>query len=298
MTAAIKRCSFRGIANLPTMSVETVPRRSMSLLFIAGPCVVESEAVVFTIAEHLATLRQRYNFELIFKASYRKANRTSIRSFVGIDRRAALEILARTREQFALPVLTDIHESWEADDVAAYVDALQIPAFLCRQTDLLVAAGKTGKIINIKKGQFAAPEDMAKAVEKVHTTGNHRVMVTERGTTFGYHDLVVDMRSLVRMRTTGARVIYDATHSLQQPSIGEQSGGLRSLIPHIARAAVAVGVDGVFFETHPDPTVAQSDAATQLPLRYAERFVEQMLEIDALVRTRGWINDDVEGFGG
>lgn len=266
----------------------------MSLLFIAGPCVVESKDVVFTVAEHLARIAQRFGIELIFKASYRKANRTSIHSFVGIDRRQALEILTSVREEFRLPVLTDIHESWEAAEVAQYVDALQIPAFLCRQTDLLVAAGATGKLVNIKKGQFAAPEDMTRAVEKVHSTGNRRVLVTERGTTFGYHDLVVDMRSLVRMRASGAQVIYDATHSLQQPSLGEISGGLRPLIPYLARAAVAVGIDGVFFETHPDPSRAPSDAATQLPLSYTERFIEQLLEIDTLIRSRGWMGDDVE----
>ncbi|MCX7930730.1 MAG: 3-deoxy-8-phosphooctulonate synthase [Chlorobi bacterium] len=264
---------------------------TMPLLFIAGPCVVENETVVFTVAEHLAHLRQRFGVDLFFKASYRKANRTSIRSFSGIDRYVALEILARVRGQFGLPVLTDIHESWEVDEVATYVDALQIPAFLCRQTDLLVAAGRTGKPINIKKGQFAAPEDMTKAVEKVRTSGTHQIFVTERGTTFGYHDLVVDMRSLVRMRSSGAAVIYDATHSLQQPSIGDVSGGMRSLIPHLARAAVAVGVDGVFFETHPDPAHALSDAATQLPLPYAERFIEQLLEIDTLVRRNRWTDD-------
>ncbi|GIV54179.1 MAG: 2-dehydro-3-deoxyphosphooctonate aldolase [Candidatus Kapaibacterium sp.] len=266
----------------------------MPLLFIAGPCVVENAEVVFTVAEHLASLRERFGIELIFKASYRKANRTSLRSFIGIDKHQALEILATVRKRYGLPVLTDIHESWEAAKVAEYVDALQIPAFLCRQTDLLLAAGATGKLINIKKGQFAAPEDMTKAVEKVRSTGNQQVMVTERGTTFGYHDLVVDMRSLVRMRSSGAQVIYDATHALQQPSIGEVSGGLRALIPHLARAAVAVGVDGVFFETHPDPPRAASDAATQLPLNYAERFIEQLLEIDEIIHQRGWVHDVLE----
>jgi 2-dehydro-3-deoxyphosphooctonate aldolase (KDO 8-P synthase) len=265
----------------------------MPLFFIAGPCVVESEEITFTVADHLAQISQRLRVELIFKASYRKANRTSLHSFVGIEKHRALEILARVRERFGLRVLTDIHESWEAAEVASYVDALQIPAFLCRQTELLLAAGSTGKIVNIKKGQFAAPEDMAKAIEKVRSTGNDRVFVTERGTTFGYHDLVVDMRSLVRMRPYGARVVYDATHSLQQPSLGDTSGGLRWLIPHIARAAVACGVDGVFFETHPDPATALSDAATQLPLAYAERFVEQLVEIDTLVRERGWVDDDL-----
>lgn len=265
----------------------------MSLLFIAGPCVIENEKVTMTVAEHLAMLRQRFGIEIIFKASYRKANRTSIRSFVGIEKSEALAILARVRQQTALPVLTDIHESYEADEVAAYVDALQIPAFLCRQTDLLIAAGKTGKIVNIKKGQFVAPEDMTKAVEKVHSTGNTRVFVTERGTTFGYHDLVVDMRSLIWLRETGAVIIYDATHSLQRPSLGEVSGGLRMMIPHLARAAVAIGIDGVFFETHPNPTEALSDASTQLPLSYAERFIEQLLEVDALVRTRSWHTDVV-----
>lgn len=266
----------------------------MALLFIAGPCVVENEKVTLTVAEHLATLHQRFGIEIIFKASYRKANRTSIRSFVGIEKSEALEILARVRQQTQLPVLTDIHESWEAEEIAAYVDALQIPAFLCRQTDLLIAAGRTGKIVNIKKGQFAAPEDMVKAVEKVNSTGNTRVFVTERGTTFGYHDLVVDMRSLIRLRATGAVIIYDATHSLQRPSLGEVSGGLRTMVPHLARAAVAIGIDGVFFETHPNPAEALSDAATQLPLSYTERFIEQLLEIDALVRTSGWCADVLE----
>ncbi|MCX7936252.1 MAG: 3-deoxy-8-phosphooctulonate synthase [Bacteroidota bacterium] len=263
------------------------------LQFIAGPCVVESEAITYTVAERLALIRERMGISLLFKSSYRKANRTSIRSFTGLPMDVALRILAGVRERFNLPVLTDVHESWEVPHVAAVVDAIQIPAFLCRQTDLLLAAGKSGKTVNIKKGQFAAPEDMIKAVEKVRSTGNNHVLVTERGTTFGYHDLVVDMRSLIRMRATGARVFYDATHSLQQPSIGETSGGLRSMIPPLARAAVAIGVDGIFFETHPQPEKALSDAATQIPLDYAERFIEQLLEIDELVRSKGWYNEEI-----
>lgn len=264
-----------------------------ALLVIAGPCVIESCELTFAVAEHLVHLSTQFPIELIFKASYRKANRTSLRSFVGIGREEALKILADIRREFHIRVLTDIHESWEADEVARYVDVLQIPAFLCRQTDLLVAAGKTGKPVNIKKGQFAAPEDMCKAVEKVRSVGNTAVMITERGTTFGYHDLVVDMRSLVRLRACGTRVIYDATHSLQQPSLGETSGGLRELIAPLARAAVAVGVDGVFFETHPNPATALSDAATQLPLAEVERFLEQLVTLHELVTVRGWDSERI-----
>lgn len=250
---------------------------------IAGPCVVESEDIVFTVATALAGICERHNVPLVFKASYRKANRSSGQSFTGIGDEKALGILAGVREKFQVPVLTDIHSVEEATLAARYVDVLQIPAFLCRQTELLQAAGETGKIVNIKKGQFLAPGDMIKAVEKVRATGNTNVWVTERGTTFGYHDLVVDFRSLVAMRETGCPVVYDATHSVQQPGIGEQSGGKREYIPALARAAAAVGIDGLFFETHPDPRNALSDAATQLPLEQAEQFLGDVLAVHAAV---------------
>lgn len=250
---------------------------------IAGPCVVESEDLVHTVAAALADICEQQNVPFVFKASYRKANRTSGETFSGIGDEKALGILAGVREKFGVPVLTDIHSVEEAALAARYVDVLQIPAFLCRQTDLLRAAGETGKIVNIKKGQFLAPGDMKKAVDKVRATGNTQVWVTERGTTFGYHDLVVDFRSLVAMRDAGCPVVYDATHSVQQPGGGEQSGGKREYIPALARAAAAVGIDGLFFETHPDPPNALSDAATQLPLEQAEQFLCDVLAVHAAV---------------
>ena len=250
-----------------------------SLFIVAGPCVVESEDLLRTVASALVDICSRYELPLVFKASYRKANRSSVHSFTGIGDQEALRALAAVREEFDIPVLTDIHTAAEAVLAAQYVDVLQIPAFLCRQTDLLQAAGETGRVVNIKKGQFLAPDDMAKAVDKVRATGNNRVWVTERGTTFGYHDLVVDFRSLPVMRRTGCPVVFDATHSVQQPGIGEQSGGRREFIPALARAAAAVGIDGLFFETHPDPAHAKSDAATQLPLSEAEEFLAGVLAV-------------------
>ncbi len=250
-----------------------------SLFIVAGPCVVESESLLQIVATSLVDICTRLGLPLVFKASYRKANRSSVHSFTGIGDIEALQALAAVREEFDVPVLTDIHTAAEAALAAQYVDVLQIPAFLCRQTDLLQAAGETGKVVNIKKGQFLAPDDMAKAVDKVRATGNSNVWVTERGTTFGYHDLVVDFRSLPVMRRTGCPVVYDATHSVQQPGIGEQSGGKREFIPALARAAAAVGIDGLFFETHPDPANAMSDAATQLPLSEAENFLTSVLAV-------------------
>jgi 2-dehydro-3-deoxyphosphooctonate aldolase (KDO 8-P synthase) len=246
---------------------------------IAGPCVVESKEMLDEVASVLVPISEKYDFDLLFKASYKKANRTSVRSFTGIGDQKALGFIRDISEKYSVRSLTDIHTVEEAKLAAEYVDALQIPAFLSRQTDLLVAAGETGKIVNIKKAQFMAPDDMEKACKKVASTGNENIWQTERGTFFGYNNLVVDFRSLVRMKSFGYPVVYDATHSLQQPSIGEQSGGQPEYIPALAKAAVATGIDGLFFETHPDPKNAKSDSATQLPLEKAEEFIESLLKI-------------------
>jgi 2-dehydro-3-deoxyphosphooctonate aldolase (KDO 8-P synthase) len=246
------------------------------LLIIAGPCVVESKEMLRETAGTLKEICSALNFDFIFKSSYKKANRTGARSFTGIGDEKALTYLAEIREEFDVKVITDIHSVEEVKTAALHVDALQIPAFLSRQTEILIAAGETGKLINIKKGQFMAPEDMQKAIDKVLISGNNKIMLTERGTFFGYHDLVVDFRSLIIMRQFGFPVIYDATHSLQQPSAGEQSGGLPQFIKPMARAAVAVGIDGLFFETHPDPATAKSDASTQMKLSEVKSFLEEI----------------------
>ncbi len=247
-------------------------------IVIAGPCLVESRDLVMRVAEHLARVCSDLPVQLVLKGSYRKANRTSADSFSGIGDEEALGFLHQAGQQHGLPTLTDIHSDAEAELAASYVDVLQIPAFLSRQTSLLQAAAATGRTVNIKKAQFMAPDDMAKAAEKVVKAGNTSVWLTERGTSFGYHDLVVDYRSLVIMRQSGFPVIFDATHSVQQPSIGAQSGGRREFIPALARAAAAVGVDGVFVETHPDPSAALSDAATQLPLEDMRDFLTMVLD--------------------
>lgn len=247
-------------------------------IIIAGPCLVESRDLVLRVAEHLASVCRDLPVELILKGSYRKANRTSANSFQGIGDEDALTYLREAGTAIGVPVLTDVHSEAEVSVAAGFADILQIPAFLSRQTSLLEAAARSGKTVNIKKGQFMAPDDMAKAAEKVTGAGNNNVWLTERGTTFGYHDLVVDFRSLVIMRQSGFPVIYDATHSVQQPSIGAQSGGKREFIPALARAAAAVGIDGLFFETHPDPSNALSDAATQLPLEEVRDFLSSVLD--------------------
>lgn len=247
-------------------------------IVIAGPCLVESRDVIMRVAESLAEATRNLPVSLVLKGSYRKANRTSAGSFQGIGDESALALLQEAGRQIGVPTITDIHADHEAAMAAAYVDVLQIPAFLSRQTSLLEAAARTGRTVNIKKAQFMAPDDMAKAAEKVVAVGNEQVWLTERGTSFGYHDLVVDYRSLVIMRQTGFPVIFDATHSVQQPSIGAQSGGKREFIPALARAAAAVGIDGMFFETHPDPSQAKSDAATQLPLDQAGEFLQSILD--------------------
>ena len=255
------------------------------LVLIAGPCVVESRALVLKTARAIAAIAERNRIPFIFKSSYKKANRSSAGSFTTLGERKALEILAEVREEFGVPVLTDVHSADEAGMAADYVDILQIPAFLCRQTELLEAAGRTGRVVNIKKGQFVAPEDMRLAAEKVVRTGNRNVLLTERGTTFGYHNLVVDMRALPIMRRSGFPVVLDATHSVQLPG-GEKdrSGGQPEFIFPIARAGVAAGCDALFVETHPNPARALSDAASQLRLALLEDLVEQVTAIDRLVR--------------
>jgi len=236
-------------------------------IIIAGPCVVESKEMLSQTAETLLEACTKLDVSLVFKSSYKKANRTSGKSFVGIGDEKALEILRNVREKYSLTVLTDVHTTFEARKVAEFVDILQIPAFLCRQSDLLHAAGETGKAINIKKGQFLAPEDMLYPVEKILATGNNKILLTERGSSFGYHNLVVDMRGLIIMKDLGYPVVMDATHSVQLPGEGGITGGQPKFIKPIARAAAAVGIDALFLEVHPDPKNALSDAASQLPLK-------------------------------
>jgi 2-dehydro-3-deoxyphosphooctonate aldolase (KDO 8-P synthase) len=249
------------------------------LFLIAGPCVIESEAHVRKLADAIQRITADLGIPFIFKASYDKANRTSVKSFRGPGLKEGVRILGRLAKETGLPVLTDVHESGHCEIAAEAVDVLQIPAFLCRQTDLLMAAGKTGRAINIKKGQFVAPWDMAHPVEKVRSTGNERVFLTERGASFGYNTLVVDYRSLPIMRRL-APVVFDATHSVQQPSAANGvSGGQPEFIPLLARAAVAAGVDGLFLEVHDDPANAKSDGANALDLKQLKPLLETLLAI-------------------
>ncbi len=249
-------------------------------IVIAGPCVVESKELLDETASKLKSICAQQNVEFIFKSSYKKANRSSVGSFTGIGDDLALQYLSQIRDEFKISVLTDVHSASEAEKATQYVDVLQIPAFLSRQTEILQAAARTGKIINVKKGQFMAPDDMAKVIDKILATGNNKIMLTERGTFFGYHDLTVDFRSILIMRKFGFPVIFDATHSLQQPSSGKESGGKPEFVPALARAAAAVGIDGIFFETHPEPDKALSDSATQLPLSMAGEFLTDILKIN------------------
>jgi 2-dehydro-3-deoxyphosphooctonate aldolase (KDO 8-P synthase) len=254
------------------------------LFLIAGPCVIESESHSLRMAEAIQRITSDLGVPYIFKASYDKANRTSVKSFRGPGLAEGVRILGQVARQTGLPVLTDVHEPNHCEPVAEAVDVLQIPAFLCRQTDLLVAAGKTGRAINIKKGQFVAPWDMANAVEKVRSTGNQRVSLTERGASFGYNTLVVDFRSLPVMRSM-APVVFDGTHSVQQPSAaGGVSGGQPEFIPLLARAAVAAGIDGLFLEVHDDPANAKSDGANALDLKLLKPLLEKLLAIHAAAK--------------
>lgn len=258
--------------------------RKEDIFFIAGPCLAESKEMLTEVAEELKAVSFDFDVEIIFKASYRKANRTSWDSFSGVGDLIALEWLAEIGEKYEMKLLTDIHSVEEAKIAAKYVDYLQIPAFLCRQTDLLIAAGETGKWVNIKKGQFISAETAIKAAQKVVSTGNNQVMLTERGTFFGYNDLVVDFRSLKIIADSGFPIIYDATHSVQKPSITNESGGYPEMIPILAKAAVAVGVNGIFFETHPDPKNAKSDRETQLPLSLANKFVSDLITLNKMTK--------------
>lgn len=258
-------------------------RRNFFLL--AGPCVIESEETALKVAEHLISVTDRLGIPYVFKGSYRKANRSRIDSFTGIGDEKALNILRKVSEHFNIPVVTDIHEAREADMAAEYVDILQIPAFLCRQTDLLTAAAHTGRGVNIKKGQFVSPQSMRFAVEKVRAAGNNNVAVTDRGTMFGYGDLVMDMRSYPIMRNEcGCPVIADVTHSLQQPnSSSGVTGGQPEMIATLAKCAIAAGADGIFMETHPEPAMAKSDGANMLPLDKADRLLEELVQLRSVI---------------
>ena len=251
-----------------------------NFFLLAGPCVIEGEDMALRIAERVVKITDKLRIPYVFKGSYRKANRSRLDSFTGIGDEKALKVLAKVRDVFGVPVVTDIHAANEAEIAAEYVDMLQIPAFLCRQTDLLVAAAKTGKMVNIKKGQFLSPEAMKFAADKVVEAGNDQVMLTERGVTFGYQDLVVDYRSIPVMQSFGHPVILDVTHSLQRPNqTSGVTGGMPQMIETIAKAGVAVGVDGLFMETHEDPSVAKSDGANMLKLDLLESLLEKLVRI-------------------
>lgn len=256
------------------------PYRQNSFFLIAGPCVVESEEIVSEVAEKVSSLCRQYGIPYILKASYRKANRTSAGSYTGPGNEKGLAVLQKVAKQYLLPCTTDIHSEPEAAMAAAYVDVLQIPAFLCRQTELLLAAGETGKIINVKKGQFLSGGSMKFAVEKIRNTGNDKVLLTERGTTFGYQDLVVDYRNIPVMQESGVPVVMDCTHSLQQPNqTSGVTGGNPQMIGTIASAAIAAGADGLFIETHPDPACALSDGANMLQLDLLEPLLEKLVRL-------------------
>ena len=265
--------------------LELQPDTSGPPLLIAGPCVLEDESFILDLASQLAEITARLEIPFVFKASFDKANRSLISSPRGPGIERGLETLARVREQTGCPVLTDVHEPAQATAAAETVDILQIPAFLCRQTDLLVAAGETGKPVNVKKGQFVSPEDMAHPVEKVRSTGNEHVWVTERGTFFGYGRLVVDYGGFRTLRSLDVPLIFDATHSTQRPGgLGNRTGGDRTLAPHLARAACAVGVDGLFFEVHPDPDNAPSDGPNMVRLSDFEGILASVLRIRSALR--------------
>jgi len=251
-----------------------------NFFLFAGPCVVEDDEMALPIAEKILEITNRLNIPFVFKASYRKANRSKLDSFSGIGDEKALKILRSISEKLNIPIVTDIHTAEEAAMAAEYVDVLQIPAFLCRQTDLLIAAGKTGKAVNIKKGQFLSGESMQFAVDKVKSVGNEKIMLTERGNMFGYGDMIVDYRNIARMQKTGYPVILDITHSLQQPNQPSGvTGGQPELIELIAKAGIATGVDGIFLETHPNPAIAKSDGANMLKLNLLETLLEKLVRV-------------------
>ncbi len=253
---------------------------SNNFFLMAGPCAIEGEEIAMRIAEKIIKITEKLAIPYIFKGSYRKANRSRLDSFTGIGDEKALKILEKISKEFGVPTVTDIHESHEAEMAAAYVDVLQIPAFLCRQTDLLIAAAKTGKVVNVKKGQFLSAGSMKYAVDKITENGNPNVMLTDRGNTFGYQDLIVDFRGIPEMRAFNVPVIMDCTHSLQQPNQASGvTGGKPALIETIAKAAIAVGADGLFIETHPDLANAKSDAANMLELNLLEELLEKLVRV-------------------
>jgi len=261
---------------------------SNPLVLIAGPCVIENEAHTLKIAAELKALATRVGVGLVFKASYDKANRTSVTSYRGPGLVEGLRILAAVKQATGLPILSDVHDISQVDKAAEVLDIMQIPAFLSRQTDLLVAVGKTGRVVNIKKGQFQAPWDIENAIGKVLSTGNERILLTERGASFGYNNLVSDMRSLVIMRRTGYPVVFDATHSVQLPGgAGTTSAGQREFVAPLSRAAVATGVDALFWEVHENPAQALCDGPNSLPLNEVEAMLRQMLTLDGIVRSHG-----------
>lgn len=263
---------------------------------IAGPCVIENEALAMNTAAQLKQMTEDLGIPFIFKSSFDKANRSSTSSFRGLGLAEGLRILDKVKTELGLPVLTDVHEDTPFDEVADIVDVLQTPAFLARQTNFIQAVAKAGKPVNIKKGQFMAPWDMNNVVEKCHQVGNHDIMVCERGVSFGYNTLVSDMRSLVIMRDTGCPVVYDATHSVQQPGgLGTASGGQREFVAPLARAAIATGIAGVFMETHPDPSCALSDGPNMWPLDKLKPVLETMRDLDALVKQAGFAEHELMG---
>ena len=258
------------------------------LTLIAGPCVIESKELVFEVAGALSEICKKLKINLVFKSSYDKANRTSNSGYRGLGLSAGLEILSDVKKEFKIAMLTDIHESHEAKEASEVVDVLQIPAYLCRQTELLKSAALTGKAVNVKKGQFLAPWDMSNVVNKLRDFGAKNIIVTERGSSFGYNALVVDYRSLPQMREFGCPVVFDVTHSVQQPGgLGSSSGGQREFAAALARAAVAVGVDGLFMEVHPDPDKALSDGPNMIPLHRVEKLLSQLLEIRQVIVSNG-----------
>lgn len=270
------------IGSLPQISSTD----SGNFFLLAGPCLLESEALAMDVAERIKKMTERLKIPFVFKASYRKANRSRIDSGSGIGDLKALKILDKVRREIGVPVVTDIHAAVEAEMAAEWVDVLQIPAFLCRQTDILIAAAKTGKVVNIKKGQFLAPDSMAFAAQKVIDSGNEKVMLTDRGVTFGYQDLVVDFRSIPIMQKTGLPVVMDVTHSLQQPNQNSGvTGGAPDMIETIARAAVVVGADGLFLETHPEPAKAMSDGANMLSLELLEPLLQRLVAVRQTINT-------------
>lgn len=256
------------------------------LVLIAGPCVIESEDQIRKTVEGLKEITSEMNIPFIFKSSYDKANRTSIKSYRGPGLEKGLKILEKVKEEFDIPILIDVHRIEEVDPVSKVADILQVPAFLCRQTDLIISIARTGKPVNVKKGQFLAPWDMKNVIEKIESTGNKKILLTERGSCFGYNNLVVDMKSLPIMRSFGYPVVFDATHSVQKPGgRGTATGGEREYVPFLAQAAVATGIDGLFLEVHPDPEEALSDGPNMIGLNRVRELLEKLIRIDRIVKT-------------